>query len=64
MSDRYLTTQQVVLITQRHEKTIQAAARKYKASRGRKGLRSFRAGRRGEYRYLESDVHSWMQGKS
>lgn len=62
--NRYLSTQQVCLLTGFHEQTIQAAARKYKATRGRKGLKSCRAGRNGPNRYLESDVHQWMQGKS
>ncbi|WP_141660971.1 helix-turn-helix domain-containing protein [Tsukamurella tyrosinosolvens] len=61
--DRYLTTREVCALTGYCEQTIQAAARKYIATRGRKGLRSFRPQRRGDYRYLEADVHAWMQGR-
>ncbi|WP_158645150.1 helix-turn-helix domain-containing protein [Tsukamurella conjunctivitidis] len=61
--DRYLTTREVCALTGYHEKTIHNAARQYKSTRGRKGLKSCRQGRHGDYRYLESDVHAWMQGR-
>lgn len=60
---RYLTTREVCALTGYHEKTIHTAARQYKSTRGRKGLKSCRQGRHGDYRYLESDVHAWMQGR-
>lgn len=59
---KYLTTTEVAVLTGRHPQTVQAAARKHVASRGRKGLRSFRKGHLGDYRFLEADVDKWMQG--
>jgi predicted DNA-binding transcriptional regulator AlpA len=62
--NRYLSTQQVCALTGYCDRTVHNAARKYKATRGRKGLKSCRQGRHGDYRYLESDVHEWMAGRS